>query len=184
MGLLGGLVVKLGADSKGYNKTMTKAAMTAKNVGKSIKRSFSGKLVGMFGAAALTKFAKDAVEAASKIDHLSRRLGIGTEDFQKLDYAAKLSGATTDTLATSLQRVDEAQGRLAAGNRETAKAFETFGISIDEAMGIEKAELFRRVGDELKASSRPQHKSAQFKRCLVRRQVSKIFGCSPRDSTR
>lgn len=150
MGLLGGLVVKLGADSKGYNKTMTKAAMTAKNVGKSIKRSFSGKLVGMFGAAALTKFAKDAVEAASKIDHLSRRLGIGTEDFQKLDYAAKLSGATTDTLATSLQRVDEAQGRLAAGNRETAKAFETFGISVDEAMGIEKAELFRRVGDELK----------------------------------
>jgi hypothetical protein len=150
MGLLGGLVVKLGADSKGYNKTMTKAAMTAKNVGKSIKRSFSGKLVGMFGAAALTKFAKDAVDAAAKVDHLSRRLGIGTEDFQKLDYAAKLSGSTTDQLATSLQRVDEAQGRLAAGNRETAKAFQTFGISVDEAMGIEKAELFRRVGDELK----------------------------------
>ena len=150
MGLLGGLVVKLGADSKGYNKTMTKAAMTAKNVGKSIKRSFSGKLVGMFGAAALTKFAKDAVDAAAKVDHLSRRLGIGTEDFQKLDYAAKLSGSTTDQLATSLQRVDEAQGRLADGNRETAKAFETFGISVDEAMSIDKAELFRRVGDELK----------------------------------
>ena len=150
MGLLGGLVVKLGADSKGYNKTMTKAAMTAKNVCKKIMSSFSGKLVGMFGAAALTKFAKDAVEAAGKIDNLSRRLNIGAEDFQKLDYAAKLSGSTTDLLATSLQRIDEAQGRLAAGNRETAAAFKLFGITADEAMGIEKAELFKRVGQELK----------------------------------
>ena len=149
MGLLGGLVVKLGADSKGYNKTMTKAAMTAKNVGKSIKRSFSGRLAGMFGVAALAKFTKDAVDAAAKIDHLSRRLNIGAEDFQKLDYAAKLSGSTTDQLATSLQRIDEAQGRLAAGNRETAKAFETFGISLDEAMGMDKADVFKRVGREL-----------------------------------
>ncbi len=150
MGLLGGLVVKLGADSKGYNKTMTKAAMTAKNVGKRIKSAFSGRLVGMFGAAALIKFTKDAVEAASKVDHLSRRLNIGTEDFQKLDYAAKLSGSTTDSLATSLQRIDEAQGRLAAGNKETAAAFKLFGVEADEAMGIEKAELFKRVGQELK----------------------------------
>ena len=150
MGLLGGLIVKLGADSKGYNKTLTKAGVMAKNVGKKIKGSLSGKMVGLFGVAALGKFAKDALEAANKVDHLSRRLNIGTEDFQKLDFAAKMSGSTTDSLGISLQRIDEAQGRLAKGNRETADAFKMFGVSADEAMGIDKAELFKRVGAELK----------------------------------
>ena len=150
MGLLGGLVVKLGADSKGYNKTLTKAGVMAKNVGKKIRSSLSGRMVGLFGVAALGKFAKDAVEAANKVDHLSRRLNIGSEDFQKLDFAAKLSGSTTDSLAISLQRIDEAQGRLAVGNKETAAAFKMFGVSADEAIGIEKAELFKRVAAELK----------------------------------
>ena len=150
MGLLGGLIVKLGADSKGYNKTLTKAGVMAKNVGKKIKGSLSGRMVGLFGVAALGKFAKDAVEAANKVDHLSRRLNIGTEDFQKLDFAAKMSGSTTDSLAISLQRIDEAQGRLAVGNKETAAAFKMFGITADEAIGIEKADLFKRVAGELK----------------------------------
>jgi len=150
MGLLGGLIVKLGADSKGYNKTLTKAGVMAKNVGKKIRSSLSGRMVGLFGAAALGKFARDAVEAADKVDHLSRRLNIGTEDFQKLDYAAKMSGSTTDSLGISLQRIDEAQGRLAKGNRETADAFKLFGVSANEAIGIDKAELFKRVGAELK----------------------------------
>jgi len=150
MGLLGGLIVKLGADSKGYNKTLTKAGVMAKNVGKKIKGSLSGKMVGLFGVAALGKFTKDALEAANKVDHLSRRLNIGTEDFQKLDFAAKMSGSTTDSLAISLQRIDEAQGRLAVGNKETAAAFKMFGITADEAIGIEKADLFKRVAGELK----------------------------------
>jgi hypothetical protein len=150
MGLLGGLIVKLGADSKGYNKTLTKAGVMAKNVGKKIKGSLSGKMVGLFGVAALGKFTKDAVEAANKVDHLSRRLNIGTEDFQKLDFAAKMSGSTTDSLAISLQRIDEAQGRLAVGNKETAAAFKMFGIAADEAIGIDKADLFKRVAGELK----------------------------------
>ena len=150
MGLLGGLIVKLGADSKGYNKTLTKAGVMAKNVGKSIRSSLSGRLVGLFGAAALGKFAKDAVDAAAKIDHFSRRLNIGTEDFQKLDFAAKQSGATTDSLAMSLQRIDEAQGRVANGTKETINAFKLFGVSADEAIGIDKAELFKRVAAELK----------------------------------
>ena len=150
MGLLGGLIVKLGADSKGYNKTLTKAGITAKNVGKKIRSSLSGRMVGLFGAAALGKFARDAVEAASKVDHLSRRLNIGTEDFQKLDFAAKMSGSTTDSLAISLQRIDEAQGRVANGTKETINAFKLFGVSADEAVGIDKAELFKRVGEQLK----------------------------------
>ncbi len=150
MGLLGGLIVKLGADSKGYNKTLTKAGVMAKNVGKKIRSSLSGRMVGLFGAAAGGKFARDAVEAADKVDHLSRRLNIGAEDFQKLDFAAKLSGSTTDSLAISLQRIDEAQGRLAVGNKETAAAFKMFGVTAVEAIGIEKAELFKRVAAELK----------------------------------
>ena len=150
MGLLGGLVVKLGADSKGYNKTLTKAGVMAKNVGKKIRSSLAGRMVGLFGVAALGKFAKDAVEAANKVDHLSRRLNIGSEDFQKLDFAAKMSGSTTDSLAISLQRIDEAQGRVANGTKETINAFKLFGVSADEAMGIDKAELFKRVGAELK----------------------------------
>ena len=150
MGLLGGLIVKLGADSKGYNKTLTKAGVMAKNVGKKIKGSLSGRMVGLFGVAALGKFAKDAVKAANKVDHLSRRLNIGTEDFQKLDFAAKLSGSTTDSLAISLQRIDEAQGRVANGTKETINAFKLFGVSADEAMGIDKADLFKRVGEQLK----------------------------------
>ncbi len=150
MGLLGGLIVKLGADSKGYNKTLTKAGITAKNVGKKIRSSLSGRMVGLFGAAALGKFARDAVEAASKVDHLSRRLNIGTEDFQKLDFAAKMSGSTTDSLAISLQRIDEAQGRVTNGTKETINAFKLFGVSADEAVGIDKAELFKRVGEQLK----------------------------------
>ena len=61
-----------------------------------------------------------------------------------------MSGSTTDSLAISLQRIDEAQGRVTNGTKETIKAFEMFGVSADEAVGIDKAELFKRVGEQLK----------------------------------
>jgi hypothetical protein len=61
-----------------------------------------------------------------------------------------MSGSTTDSLAISLQRIDEAQGRVTNGTKETINAFKLFGVSADEAVGIDKAELFKRVAAELK----------------------------------
>lgn len=138
------LIAKLGLDGKGFQAGLAKANRDTRNFASGIKRQF----VGMFGVAAIGVAIKRATDYADEINNLSRRLGVTSKALQEFNYAANLSGSDLKTVATSLQRVQEAQERLKNGNKQAEESFKRLGFSFDQALQVNPAEVFRRAGEQ------------------------------------
>tara|TARA_X000001382_G_scaffold129259_1_gene120800 strand:+ start:1042 stop:2358 length:1317 start_codon:yes stop_codon:yes gene_type:complete len=138
------LIAKLGLDGKGFQAGLAKANRDSRNFASGIKRQF----VGMFGVAAIGVAIKRATDYADEINNLSRRLGVSSKALQEFNYAANLSGSDLKNVATSLQRVQEAQERLKNGNKQTEESFKRLGFSFDQALQVNPAEVFRRAGEQ------------------------------------
>ena len=138
------LIAKLGLDGKGFQAGLAKANRDTRNFASGIKRQF----VGMFGVAAIGVAIKRATDYADEINNLSRRLGVSSKALQEFNYAANLSGSDLKTVATSLQRVQEAQERLKNGNKQAEESFKRLGFSFDQALQVNPAEVFRRAGQQ------------------------------------
>lgn len=83
-------------------------------------------------AGGLTKMATDAADAAGDIDDMAQRTGTSAEEFQKLAYAAKLSGMETATLEKVMIKQQTAFQEASAGNEAMIASYEQLGISISE----------------------------------------------------
>tara|TARA_R100000655_G_scaffold29779_1_gene60175 strand:- start:14216 stop:15553 length:1338 start_codon:yes stop_codon:yes gene_type:complete len=138
------LIAKLGLDGKGFQAGLARANRDTRNFAGGIKRQF----VGMFGVAAIGVAIKRATDYADEINNLSRRLGVSSKALQEFNYAANLSGSDLKTVATSLQRVQEAQERLKNGNKQAEESFKRLGFSFDQALQVNPAEVFRRAGQQ------------------------------------
>ena len=138
------LIAKLGLDGKGFQAGLARANRDTRNFAGGIKRQF----VGMFGVAAIGVAIKRATDYADEINNLSRRLGVSSKALQEFNYAANLSGSDLKNVATSLQRVQEAQERLKNGNKQTEESFKRLGFSFDQALQVNPAEVFRRAGEQ------------------------------------
>lgn len=85
--------------------------------------------------AALVTLTTRAVNMMDKLDELSARTGISTEQLSKWGYAARLSGTSLETLGTGLRDLSRNMAdALKAGSQE-AKLFDSLGISIRDANG-------------------------------------------------
>ena len=137
------LIARLGLDGKGFQAGLARANRQTGQFASGIKRQF----VGMFGVAAIGIAIKKATDYADEINNLSRRLGVSTKALQEFNYAANLSGSDLKTVATSLQRVQEAQERLKNGNKQAEDSFRRLGFAFDDALQVNPAEVFRRAGE-------------------------------------
>lgn len=91
--------------------------------------------------------AHQAAQAGDAIDEASQRMGTSAETFQKLEYAAKMSGVQVNTLETAAKKlkstgsdmdISEAINQVAAIKDESersAKAIELFGSKAAYEMG-------------------------------------------------
>jgi len=96
------------------------------------------KTIAMAGAAATTaiyglatataKVGDDAVKAAKKV-------GISTQEYSKLAYAAGLSNVSQETLSTSLRKLNLNIAGAVKGNKEAQLAFKRAGVSIYDTNG-------------------------------------------------
>lgn len=96
-----------------------------------------GVVSGFAGLVALTKKAADAGDALSK---LSQKTGTSVEDLSKLQYAAGLSGVSTEALAKGMTSL--AVGMIEArdgGITPAAEAFSKLGVSVKNVDGTIKS---------------------------------------------
>ncbi len=75
---------------------------------------FGASLAGLAAAAgvalsvnALKSYVMTAVDAVTESNKLATKVGFSTEAFQKLSYAARMSGVDQDLLATSLSQLSK-----------------------------------------------------------------------------
>jgi len=87
-----------GADTTPFRRGLDEMRTQVKGFSGSVK----GMLGGALGAGALTSWISSTIEAAGRIEDLSKRLNMSAESFQRISYASKLSGGDMEVVAKSL----------------------------------------------------------------------------------
>ncbi|EDP61515.1 hypothetical protein BAL199_13795 [alpha proteobacterium BAL199] len=86
-------------------------------------------------AAAITGLVLGTANQGDEMVKNAQRAGVGVEPFQRLAYAAAMSGAEATELVGALQRLSNTASQAADGGREQAEAFGLLGVSIYGAAG-------------------------------------------------
>jgi hypothetical protein len=103
--------------------------------GASSLMKFGSVLVGALGARAIFSFAEGLAETGSQILDNSRKIGLTTDAYQSLGFAAKLSGVDIGALTLGIQSLQDQMVSAATKGGEAGKAFAALGVSIKDAHG-------------------------------------------------
>lgn len=149
------LSVELGANTAAFQADMGKAARVAEKELASIKDAASKMGVALGAAAvaagaAFVAMAKQSIDAADEMNDLSQKLGMSTESLSAYAYAAKMSGADTEAMASGIKKLSSNVVDAARGQGAAKDAFAALGISVKDANGQIKNQdtILREVADK------------------------------------
>lgn len=92
-------------------------------------------------AAAAMGFAariKGVIDAADEINKLSQRTGVATEALSQLQFAAKLSDVSAESLTTAIKKLNVSIAEGLGGDKAKVEMFKNLGISLSDASGQAK----------------------------------------------
>lgn len=112
-------------------------------IGTFVTAALGGALIA--GGARLRSLASDL----DRVAKTSTRLGIGTEELSKLEFAAELAGVQSNQLALGLQRLVRRTAEAANGTGEARKALEELGLDAVELNRLSPDQVFLRVADAM-----------------------------------
>jgi hypothetical protein len=137
MSQIGDLTVRIGADPSGLTRGMDQAKASVQGFEASASK-LTGVLKGLFAAFTVqqfTQFIRGTINAADEMGKLSQKVGIGTEELSKLQYAADLAGISSGELTSSLSRLTKGMSDATQGTGEALKGFQALGINVKNADG-------------------------------------------------
>lgn len=139
------LVFKLGADTRQFAQGMKNIKKTA--------GSAASELAGVFGVGlGFAGLAAGIGAVVSKLDDIgdrSEQLGVGAEFFQKMEFAAKRSGASMDQVGSAIQKMKVRIGSAAQGDAGPIIAFKKLGLSAKELQAMKPEDAFVKIADAL-----------------------------------
>ena len=177
---IGKLVIRLSAEIGDLKKNFEDAKGQLKDLGsqakestESIKTGFGGiesGAKGIVGALSAIKasaivylgeqaiqagqrvlsFAKSIAESAYQIERQSEILGISVTDYQKLNYAAKISGVSSDSLSLALRTLARNMGEAQQGVGRAKPYFEALGISMADLKSKSPVDVLMMIAERFK----------------------------------
>jgi hypothetical protein len=151
---LGSLTIDLIAKTGGFERGMDKAARTAEKRMNDMQRKakIAGAAIGaglVAGAALVTRAIGQTLAQFDEFAKMAQKVGITTEALSRLDYAARLSGVSMDSLGNGVKRLGQLQAEAARGGKTQAELFQKLGIEATNAAGgLRNAdEVLRQVAD-------------------------------------
>lgn len=157
-------------DTAGANKAL--AGLDAK-LDSAVKTL--GALAGAFIGSKLVSGTRELiggmVEAGSRVNDLSEKLGIGTNELQKFQFAAGLVGIGGEEAAKALQFLNKNVGEALSGNKEASQAFAKLGVNLKDTGGNvrDTSELLPELADKFVGMGSDAERTAM---------AMKIFGKS------
>lgn len=164
---IGSLTIDLIAKTAGFEQGMDRAARIADRRSRDISRAINSGLKGALGG--VTAFVTglvggivsaqqafqgfiNAVNNADRLDELSSRLGISTEQLSAWGYAAKLSGTDLESLTGSIQKFSKTVASAADANSRQGELFAALGVNVKDAAGNlrDVEQLLPEVADRFK----------------------------------
>lgn len=79
-----------------------------------------------------------AIDAADQMNKLSQRTGIATESLSQLQFAAKLSDVSTESLTNGIKKLNVSIAAGLGGDKAKIEMFTNLGISLTDAAGKAK----------------------------------------------
>jgi hypothetical protein len=134
---IGNLNVRLGIDTAQFSNGLKQAQSSLAGLSGSLKTLAVGAAAG--AAAALTALAFALGNSLKRMDDLGKaaqRVGIPVDEFSKLEYAARLSDVSLESLTTTLARFSRSLSEISAGgDNDAGAALRALGISATDAEG-------------------------------------------------
>ena len=101
------------------------------------------------GAAGIGGFVKGTIDAADRLDKLSKRLDIGVSALSEYEHVAKIGGVTFETLTMGMQRLTRRVAEAAGGFGEAKGALRELGLDAGELNKLPLDQKFEVVADAL-----------------------------------
>ena len=178
------LKAKVGLDTTGFDAGLKRMKAQAGNfmaqtskkmqggagVGGAMSGVMKGGLVGMAIASAreLIGLGKKAfpTETAARIRDESKKIGVDTDTFQELDYAARQSGASIENVGQAFKALSMKQQDAVNGSKEAAGAFERYGITVDQLKAKSPQDLFALIAKQVENGVNKANELADLQRIL------------------
>lgn len=141
-GPLGGLVRSLSVVRDAFQTTGGKFALAAGGIAAVGAAAVSA-------GKALWSLGTDTIRAGDAIAKTSRQLGVASDAYQELAYAAGLGGASESEFSNAVQHLNRQMEAATGGNGKATKAFKALGISVAEVKTMNAEEMFMRISDAL-----------------------------------
>jgi hypothetical protein len=91
----------------------------------------------------LRGFVEHQIELGSRVNDLSEKLGVSSDELQRFQFAAGLSGVGAEEAAKGLQFLNKNIGDAIGGNQEAIATFAKLGVTLKDGAGV------RELGDML-----------------------------------
>lgn len=139
----------LDRQTRGMQKSVSALTGSLKTLGAGVAGFFAGLAT---GAVSLDAFFQ-AINQLDRLDELSAKTGISTEELSKLGYAAKLTGTDLEDLNTSFDKLAKSAVKALDPTSKQAEIFKALGVSVTDAQGNLKTtdDLIKEVATGFKA---------------------------------
>src|SRR6266852_6447339 len=122
------ITVDLVARTASFVEGMDKAGQISLTTSRNIKRAFdaigAGVVTALGGAAtALTAMVDHAIEGAAKLEEVAQAAGVSVAALSALDYAAKQSGVSQESLAKALEKMSKSMLAAADAPKTASNAY-------------------------------------------------------------
>ena len=153
---MAGIKIDFGANTTPFNQAMA----DVKNSVNNLASSLAGKLGAAVGFSGLVYSAGRYIEKLDQIADDSRKLGVSTDFFQKLNFAAERSGASIENVESAIKRLSRNIYDLSTNEKGMIQNFAMLGLTFDELKDKTPEEQFKIVVDSLNKITNATEKSA------------------------
>ena len=175
MATIANLDVNLKANTAKFDSGIKKAGTGVKKFGSQSKTSFATVAVAAAGVTAaiallskgfglLRKASAKVFKQFENIDRLAKfadQIGTTVGQLQALELQAALTGSSNEVLGKGISRFNRLLGDAQAGLATGTKAFQDFGMSADQFIGLPLSEQFAKVADHINAGTTAADKSSR-----------------------
>lgn len=136
-------------DGSGWAAGLRKMETGTKGAAGRMAASMAGMVGGLFAVSALRSATMRMVQHADAIDKMAKRMESSTDTAQKFDFAASQNGATIEMVERSFMKTAQAMEGAKQGLNTYVRAFEAFGISMQQIKTSTPEEVFLKIAESI-----------------------------------
>lgn len=132
------LMTLVGMNATAFFATSEKVKQSVGSLGESITSNLGHKLSGIFAVSAIEHAALSMVELGGKIQDISNRTGLSTDEVQKWDFALKQNGSSIEAAIPFFQKLAIARKKALEGDPEAIQNLDNLGVSLKRLQSGER----------------------------------------------